>query len=274
MKDIGDKVALRNGIVMPRLGLGLYLSKEGEEVERAVLAALETGYRSFDTAEVYHNETGVGKALRAGGVPREEYFVTTKVWNANQGYASTLKAFENSRKRLGVNYIDLYLIHWPVAEKYAGTWRALEKLYREGYVRAIGTSNFQIRHLEEVMRQFEIVPMVNQVELHPLLTQIPLRSFCGENGIQIESWRPLLKGKLDYDVLSGLAKKYHKTPAQIAIRWQLQQEIVVIPKSVQAERIKENAGVFDFSLAAEDMVAIAAMNENRRLGPDPDDFQF
>jgi len=239
-----------------------------------VAAALKVGYRSVDTAAIYKNEEGVGRAIRASGVPREQVFVTTKVWNRDQGYDSTIRAFEESLSRLGMDYVDLYLIHWPVKEKYKETYRAMEELYEQGRVRAIGVCNFQIHHLEDLMGSCRIKPMVNQVELHPLLTQKPLLEFCRKEGIQVESWRPLMDGKLDLPLLQELAAKYGKTPAQIVIRWHLQHGLVTIPKSVRESRIRENADVFDFELEPEDMNRIDDLNENRRTGPDPDNFHF
>jgi diketogulonate reductase-like aldo/keto reductase len=272
---ISDCATLHNGVKMPWLGLGVYKAAEGKEVEGAVRTALEVGYRSIDTASIYGNERGVGKAVRESGVPREEVFITTKVWNDRQGYESTLQAFEESRQRLGVEYVDLYLIHWPVKGKYKETWRALEKLYKDGWVRAIGVSNFQIHHLEDLMADCEIRPMVNQVELHPCLTQEPLRDFCRKHQIQVEAWGPLMRGQIfDNPVVVELSRKYGRTPAQILLRWDLQHGIVTIPKSVRPERIRENAGIFDFTLAEEDMAKLDALNENRRIGPDPDNFDF
>ncbi|MFY0545669.1 aldo/keto reductase [Brevibacillus sp. H7] len=259
---------------MPWLGLGVYKASEGEEVERAVRTAIAAGYRSIDTATLYENETGVGKAVRESGVPREEIFVTTKVWNTDQGYESTLRAFEVSRKKLGFDYIDLYLVHWPVKGKYKETWKALEKLYQEGFVRAIGVSNFHVHHLEDLIADCQVKPMVNQVEYHPLLTQQELRQYCRSQEIQLEAWRPLMKGSLDHPILKELGEKYQKTPAQIVLRWDLQNEVVTIPKSVNEHRIKENANIFDFELSAEDMEKISGMNQNKRFGADPDNFDF
>ena len=274
VRSIADCAVLHNGVRMPWLGLGVYKAQEGEEVVRAVRTALEAGYRSIDTAKLYENEEGVGRAVRESGIPREELFITTKVWNSDQGYEQTLAAFDTSMRKLGLEVLDLYLIHWPVKGKYKETWRALEKLYKEGRVRAIGVSNFQPHHLDDLMADAEIKPMVNQVELHPLLTQKPLLAYCKEHGIQVEAWRPIMQGKLNVPVLLDLAAKYGKTPAQIVLRWDLQNGVVVIPKSVTPERIRENADVFDFELTAEDMLAIDSLNENRRMGPDPDNFNF
>ncbi|UYZ14597.1 MULTISPECIES: aldo/keto reductase [Brevibacillus] len=271
---IGDSTVLNNGVSMPWLGLGVYKANEGEEVQRAVRTAIEVGYRSIDTAAIYENETGVGTAIKDSGIARDQLFITTKVWNADQGYETTLKAFNESMKKLRLEYLDLYLVHWPVKEKYLETWKALEKLYREGYVRAIGVSNFQVHHLEELRKVSEIVPAVNQVECHPLLTQRELRAYCKENGIQLEAWSPLMKGNLDLPLLIELSEKYGKTPAQVVLRWHLQNGVVVIPKSVTPERIRQNADVFDFTLSGEDMERISALNQNKRFGPDPDNFDF
>jgi diketogulonate reductase-like aldo/keto reductase len=273
-RNIGDYTVLHNGVQMPWLGLGVWKAKEGEEVEQAVKAALAHGYRHIDTAAVYGNEAGVGKALRESGVPREQVFVTTKVWNSDQGYDTTLRAFEESRKRLGLEYVDLYLVHWPVKGKYKETWKALEKLYKDGLVRAIGVSNFQVHHLEDVMADCEVVPMVNQVEYHPLLTQKELHAFCKQHKIQLEAWSPLMQGNLDVPLLADLARKYGKSPAQIVLRWDLQNEVVTIPKSVHEARIVENADLFDFELSAEDMQKIDGLNQNHRFGADPDNFNF
>ncbi len=271
---LDSTVELLNGVGMPRLGLGVYRTKEGEEVELAVEAALKAGYRSVDTAAIYGNEAGVGKAVRASGIPRGRLFITSKVWNTDQGYDSTLKAFDASLERLGMDYLDMYLIHWAVKGKYKETYRAMEELYHQGRVRAIGVCNFQIHHLEDLMGSCRIKPMVNQVELHPLFTQKKLLMFCRKEGIQVESWRPLMNGKLDVPLLAELSAKYGKTPAQIVIRWHLQQGLVTIPKSVRESRIRENADVFGFELSPEDMNRIDGLNEDRRLGADPDHFNF
>jgi diketogulonate reductase-like aldo/keto reductase len=274
-KHIADTTVLANGVKFPWLGLGVWKAKEGSEVENAVKAAIQIGYRSVDTAAVYKNEEGVGRAIKECGVPREELFITTKVWNSDQGYESTLKAFETSRKKLGLEYVDLYLVHWPVKGKYKETWKALEKLYKEGWVRAIGVSNFQVHHLKDVIEDCEVKPMVNQVEFHPYLTQKELLAFCKEQNIQLEAWSPLMQGEVvNIPEIQELAKKYGKTPAQIVLRWDLQHGVVTIPKSVKEHRIKENADIFDFELTAEDMAKLDALNKNHRFGPDPDNFDF
>ncbi|MEK5256492.1 aldo/keto reductase [Paenibacillus sp. FSL F4-0125] len=265
---------LNDGVTMPWLGLGVYKTKDGEEVIHAVKTAIELGYRSIDTAAGYNNEDGVGQAIRECGVARDELFITTKVRNPDQGYESTLKAFEVSRRKLGLDYIDLYLIHWPVAGKYRETWKALIHLQKEGLIKSIGVSNFQIHHLKEIIEDTGVVPVVNQVEFHPLLTQRELLKYANEQGIQLEAWSPLMQGNLDLPLLNELAEKYGKTPAQIVLRWDLQQGVITIPKSVSADRIKENAGFFDFTLSDEDVKAIEDLNQDHRFGPDPDNFNF
>ncbi|MFB6364890.1 aldo/keto reductase [Paenibacillus elgii] len=269
-----DTTVLNNGVRMPSLGLGVWKTKEGDEVVQAVKHALEAGYRSIDTAAVYGNEAGVGQAIQASSIPRDQLFVTTKVWNADQGYDSTLRAFEESRRKLQLEVIDLYLIHWPVKGKYKETWKALEKLYKDGVVRAIGVSNFKVHHLEDLLQDSEIVPAVNQVEFHPLLIQQELRTFCKEHKIQLEAWSPLMQGNLDLPLLSELADKYGKTPAQIILRWDLQHGVVTIPKSIRESRIRENIDVFDFTLSDEDIARLDGLNQDRRFGPDPDHIDF
>lgn len=271
---INSTAELLNGIEMPRLGLGVWRAKDGQETESAVLTALKAGYRSIDTASMYENEQGVGRAIRASGISRDQVFVTTKVWNTEQGYDSTLKAFRNSLDRLGMDYADLYLVHWPVVGKYKETYRALEELYDQELVRAIGVSNFNIHHIEDLMGSCRIKPMVNQVEMHPLHTQKKLFAFCRKEGIQLESWRPLMQGRLDLPLIEELAAKYGKTPAQVVLRWHLQLGVVTIPKSTQEGRIRENAGLFDFELEPEDMNRIDELNQNQRFGADPDHINF
>ena len=275
VKSLQDVTTLHNGVNMPWFGLGVYLSEEGQEVTNAVKAAIKAGYRSIDTAAFYKNEEGVGQGIKEAGVPREELFITTKVWNTDQGYESTLAAFNESLKKLDLDYIDLYLVHWPVKGKYKETWKALETLYKEEKVRAIGVCNFQIHHLEDLLADAEIAPMVNQVECHPRLTQKELLSYCQEHNIQLEAWSPLGRGKmLEEPTLKELAAKYNKTVAQIILRWDLQCGIVTIPKSVKEQRIIENADIFDFELSNEDMSSIDSMNRNHRNGPDPDNFNL
>lgn len=277
IRTIADRVELNNGVLMPWLGLGSYQGRpeDGEHVENAVKTAIAAGYRSIDTAADYANEPGVGRAVRSSGVPREEIFITTKIWNSEQGYDSALRAFEQSLKRLEMDAVDLLLIHWPVKGKYKDTWRALETIYAEGTARAIGVSNFHIHHLEDLLTIAEVVPAVNQVEFHPRLNQAKLHRYCKEHHIQLEAWSPLMLGRLmDHPTIMRLAAAHRKTPAQIILRWDLQKEVVTIPKSVRPERIIENAELFDFELSADDMEQIDHMNQDLRTGPDPDHFDF
>ncbi len=278
MSDITDlqgTFTLHNGIEMPYFGLGVYLSKDGQEVIDAVKWALEAGYRHIDTASIYRNEQGVGRGIKESGLNREEVFLVSKVWNADQGYEATLRAFDDSLKRLETDYLDLYLVHWPVAKKYKDTWKALEKLYHDGRIKAIGVSNFLQHHLEDLLQAAEIVPMVNQMEFHPYLVQQALIDFCNKNTIQYEAWSPLMQGHIfDMEEFKGLAKKYNKTIAQIALRWDLQKGVVTIPKSTKKERIIANADIFDFELAEEDIQLLSGMDKGKRFGPDPDNFDF
>lgn len=279
MNNLQSTTTLANGVKMPWFGLGVFKVAEGAELVIAVKAAIKNGYRSIDTAAIYENGTGVGQGIREGlqaaGISREDLFVTSKVWNADLGYESTLAAYETSLQKLGLDYLDLYLIHWPVEGKYKDAWRALETLYKAGRVKAIGVSNFQIHHLEELMKDAEIKPMVNQVEFHPRLTQKELRAFCQEQGIQLEAWSPLMQGQLlENELLQEIAAKYNKTVAQIILRWDLQNGVITIPKSTKEHRIIANAEVFDFELSAEDIQRINSLNQNHRVGPDPDNFDF
>lgn len=269
--NMNSATTLHNGVKMPWLGFGTFKITEEGQVEKAVLEALKVGYRHIDTAAIYGNEEGVGKAIKESGVKREEIFLTSKVWNGDQGYDSTLKAFEASLKRLGTDYLDLYLIHWPKPLN-KETWRALEKLYKEKRVRAIGVSNFKVHHLEELLESCEIVPMVNQVEYHPQFPQTEVLEFCKKHNIQLEAWGPLMQGKIfGIPLMKELSEKYNKTISQIALRWDIQTGVVTIPKSVTPERIKENADIFDFEISQEDMERIAELNTGERIGRDPDD---
>lgn len=274
-QNLQDTTTLHNGVKMPWFGLGVFKVEEGSEVVESVKAAIKNGYKSIDTAAVYKNEEGVGQAIKEADVPREELFITTKVWNSDQGYESTLQAFETSMQKLGLEYLDLYLIHWPVAGKYKDTWKALEKLYKDGRVRAIGVSNFHVHHLKDLMTVAEIKPMVNQVEYHPHLAQTELLDFCKAEDIQLEAWSPLKHGELlSEPAIVEVAEKHKKSPAQIILRWDLQNGVVTIPKSVKEHRIIENADVFDFELSTEDMNHLNSLNKNERVGPDPDNFDF
>ncbi|NHM31868.1 aldo/keto reductase [Neobacillus terrae] len=273
--DLKSTVKLHNGVEMPWFGLGVFKVKEGSEVIDSVKAAIKNGYISIDTAAVYKNEEGVGQGIKESGVPREELFITSKVWNADQGYESTLKAFDTSLEKLGLDYLDLYLIHWPVKGKYVETWKALEKLYKNGRVKAIGVSNHHVHHLKDILAEAEIKPMVNQVEYHPHLTQKELHEFCKSEGIQLEAWSPLKQGELlNEPVIAEIGEKYQKSAAQVILRWDLQNEVVTIPKSIKEHRIIENASIFDFELSSEDMERINSLNKNERIGSDPDNFNF
>lgn len=273
--DISGTVNLYNGVKMPYLGLGVFQSEEGAETIQAIHWALEAGYRHIDTAAMYLNEESVGEAVRTGGIPREEIFVTTKVWNSDQGYQRTLDAFQQSLDKMKLDYLDLYLIHWPVRDKYVETWEALEELYDRKLVRAVGVSNFLQHHLQELIDRRGRIPMVNQVEFHPRLVQQDLIDFCRQEHIQYEAWTPILKGGVnDIPVIAEIGKKYDKSPVQVTLRWDLQKGVVTIPKSVQRERIFSNADIFDFSLTDEEVRRIDALDRHERTGADPDHFSF
>ncbi len=267
---LGSKAKLNNGVEMPLLGLGVYQSPAGRITQDAVKFALKTGYRHIDTARIYNNEADVGKAVRESGVPREEVFITTKLWNSDQGYESALQAFESSLRRLGLNYLDLYLIHFPVPGVRNESWKAMEALLKQGKCKAVGVSNFTIPHLEELLKTTDTIPAVNQVEFSPFLYQRELLNYCHEKRIQLEAYSPLTRGeKLGHPKIKALVAKYSKTPAQILIRWSLQHGLVVIPKSVREERIRENSQVFDFNLTDQDMMVLDSLNENMRVNWDP-----
>lgn len=271
--DISGTAKLHNGIEMPYLGLGVYKTKDGAEVKAAVNSAFDAGYRHIDTASFYKNEEGVGEAVKTSAIPREEIFVTTKVWNDDQGYEETLKAFEVSLQKLKMDYVDLYLIHWPVPKKYLETWKALEKIYEEGRAKAIGVCNCLPHHIESIIENGQIKPMLLQNEFHPRLVQQPVIDFCKNNGIQYQAWSPLMRGRiLDNEKLKDLASKYEKSPAQIIIRWDLQKGVLTIPKSVHKERIEENASVFDFELSSEEIALVDSLDREERTGAHPDHF--
>jgi len=257
-----QKVVLNNGVEMPILGFGVFQIADLEECERSVYEAIRAGYRLIDTAAAYQNEEAVGTAIQKSGVPREEIFVTTKLWIQDAGYESTKKAFERSLKRLQLDYLDLYLIHQPYGDVY-GSWRAMEELYREGKIRAIGVSNFQPDRLMDLIVYNEVVPAINQIETHPFNLQLETQKFLQENKIQIESWGQFAEGKnniFENELLLSMAEKYKKTVAQVILRWLTQREVVVIPKSVRKERIVENFSIFDFELSPEDMDAIGTLD--------------
>ena len=282
MKDLDKKLTLSNGVGIPILGFGTYKMEDDEIVLNSVREAIKAGYRHIDTASFYKNEENVGNGIREGlkhtGLKRKDIFVTTKVWNTEQGYENTLNAFNNSLQRLNMDYVDLYLIHWPVTKDYADTWqsriketwKAMEKLYKEGKIRAIGVSNFLVHHLEELMSSCEIKPMVNQIEFHPGHNQKETVEFCKKHEIVVEAWSPLGRGViLENEFLSEIAKKYNRTIAQICLRWIIQQGIVTLPKSVTLERIKSNFEIFDFELSEEDMDKITNMEPAGYSGSDP-----
>ncbi|MET8645612.1 aldo/keto reductase [Streptomyces sp. NPDC004675] len=267
-------VTLNNGVQIPQLGFGVFQVPD-EETTAAVASALEAGYRSIDTAAIYGNESGVGKALSAAGIPREELFITTKLWNADQGYDATLKAFDASLAKLGLEYIDLYLIHWPTPARdlYRDSWRAIEKLVADGRVRAPGVSNFQPAHLRRLVDGASLPPAVNQIELHPGLQQSELRALHTELGIATEAWSPLAQGAvLGDDAITTIAQRLDRSPAQVVLRWHLQLGNIVIPKSVTPARIRENLDVFDFTLSDDEMAAITTLDRDLCTGPDPDTF--
>lgn len=273
--DIRSTKKLNNGVEMPWFGLGVWQVEEGEDATKSVTAAIKAGYISIDTAAAYKNEESVGKAIRESGVAREDLFITSKLWNGDQGYESALAAFDSTMEKLGLDVLDLYLIHWPVKGKYKDSWRAMEKLYKEGRIRAIGVSNFQPHHLDDLLADAEVVPAVNQIEFHPLLTQNELLDYCAQKGIQVEAWSPLAQGKLfDNEVVTTIAEKYGKSPAQVLLRWVLDKGVVVLTRSVKEERIVDNANIFDFQLTADEVDQLNALNKNERTGPDPDNFNF
>ncbi len=275
IKSIKDSVVLNNGIRMPWLGLGVFQVNEGNDVINSVKWALEAGYRSLDTAAAYGNEQGVGKAIRESNIKRSEIFLTTKVWNGDLRKKRIMDAFNESMERLKLDYIDLYLIHWPVKDFYKEAWKVFENIYKSGRVKAIGVSNFLVHHLKNLLANTGIVPAVNQVEFHPFLMQPDLMKFCKEHKIQLEAWSPLMQGQiLLVPVVQKLAQKYKKTPVQIVLRWDLQHEVITIPKSVHRDRIISNADIFDFEISEEDMLLLDKLDQNKRVGPDPDNFNF
>lgn len=273
--DLGGTFTLHNGVEMPYFGLGTYQSSNDREVIDAVRYALEAGYRHIDTASVYKNEEGVGVGIKEGPVVRGDLFVVTKVWNSDQGYDSTLKAFDASLERLGLDYLDLYLVHWPVAGRYKETWRAMERLYQEKRVRSIGVSNFLQHHLKDLLSDAQVVPMVNQMEFHPYVVQQELLDFCNKNTIQYEAWSPFMQGKIfNLKEIRELARKYQKSVAQLTLRWNLQKGVITIPKSAKRDRILANADIFDFEITRADVAYLDSLDRGERIGPDPDNFDF
>lgn len=274
MLDIHSFRKLSNGVKIPLFGLGVYQIPDDSKLQHAIEAAFDAGYRKIDTAAMYRNEPGVGKAIRNSTLTREEVFVTSKVWNSDQGYDETLRAFEKTRKNLGFDP-DLYLIHWPVKGKFKATWKALEELYDQGHLTSIGVSNFHRHHLEDLMSNARIAPMVNQIELHPRLQQSDLVTFCQQHEIHVEAWSPLMRGEIfQVDELAQLAEKHGKSIAQIALRWCLQRGLGIIPKSDNPDHVRANAAIFDFELDDQDMAGIGRLDRHQRIGPDPDNFDF
>ncbi|MDJ0756220.1 MAG: aldo/keto reductase [Ardenticatenaceae bacterium] len=273
--NLQSTATLNNGVKMPWVGLGVFQAEDGSEVETAVKAALEFGYRHIDTAAIYGNEVGVGNAIRESGVPRDEIFVTTKVWNSDLRNGTVREALNTSLEKLGFEKVDLYLIHWPVKEKYVAAWKVMEELYAEGKARAIGVSNFHTHHLNDIFAASDVVPAVNQIELHPYLRQESIHRFCQDHGIQLQAYSPIARGRiLDHVTLTRIAQKYNVTTAQLILRWHLQHEIDIIPKSVTLHRIQENGTLFHFNISAEDMAEIDNLDRHERVGADPDHFDF
>lgn len=273
--DLASTITLEGGVRIPRFGLGTYKTQPGAEVEDSVRAALAHGYRHIDTASLYGNESGVGAALGASGVAREDVFLTTKVWNDEQGYDTTLTALDHSLERLGTDHVDLYLVHWPMRAQLEPTWRAMEDLLAAGKTRAIGVSNFLPHHLEELLRIAKIAPVVDQVEFHPRLQQPSLQAYLSEHDIALEAWAPIMRGAVsEIPELIAIAEKHGVTPAQVSIRWVLQMGYIVIPKSVHEDRIAQNADVYGFELTDAEMAGIDALDAGHRIGPDPDDYAW
>lgn len=272
--NIDFKYKLNSGNDIPALGIGTYKSRPGNETIKALEYALEIGYRHIDTAHMYGNEMDVGKVIKESGIKREEIFITTKLWNDDHGFDNAMKAFDKSYSNLGLEYIDLYLIHWPVTGRRLETWKALEKLYAQGVVKSIGVSNYTIKHIQETLNNSEIKPSVNQVEFHPFLFQKELMVFCEKHNIKLEAYSPLTRGeKFSNPIINSLSQKYDKSPAQIMIRWALQHNLIVIPKSVHPQRIKENADVFDFNLSEDDMKILDDLGDNYRITWDPSNVE-
>lgn len=282
MNSIQDSYVLSNAVKIPCVGFGTWKMVEGKDTVDAVLAAIDCGYRHIDTAYAYRNEESVGKAVRECGLKRSELFVTSKLDNPDHGYENTLKAFDRTMNNLGIDYLDLYLIHWPIPiafkdnwrEANEGTWKAFEELYKDGKIKAIGVSNFLEHHLDALLESAEIAPMVDQLELHPQYPQRDTVNYCKEHRIIVEAWSPLMKGQMDHPLLNEIASKYHKTPAQVLLRWSIQHGLLPLPKTMKKERMIENAQIFDFELSEEDIEALKALEVFGRTGPHPDALAF
>ncbi|MDN3593430.1 aldo/keto reductase [Zunongwangia endophytica] len=271
--DINGRVQLNNGLDMPYLGLGVYKTKDGEEVRNAIHYALKAGYRHIDTASFYKNEEGVGAAIIESGIAREEIFITSKVWNDDQGYEGTLEAIDESLEKLKMDYLDLYLIHWPVPDTLNETWRAMEEIYKSGKVKAIGLCNCVEHQMDTVIENGSIKPMLLQNEFHPKLLQQNMLDFCAKNNIQYEGWSPLMRGQiLDNNIIKNIAEKYGKSTAQVVLRWDLQKGVITIPKSVHQDRIEQNAAIFDFELSEVEVKQIDSLDNDKRTGAHPDHF--
>ncbi|PKU50273.1 Aldo/keto reductase [Lysinibacillus sp. TC-37] len=273
-------VTLNNGLKMPLVGYGVFRVPEGDDLAEAVKTAIAKGYRSIDTAQVYRNEESVGRGIQAaieeGLVTREELFITSKVWNDGLSYEKTLAAYDSSLEKMGLDYLDLYLVHWPgIDQNYIKVYKALEKIYQDGRVRSIGVSNFHVHHLESLLKETTVIPVINQIEFHPHLTQEEVRAYCEDKGIQVEAWSPLMNGSLlEEALIQELASKYSKTPAQIVLRYDVQHHVVTIPKTMTPARMSENLDVFDFALSEQEMTQLDALNDGLRCGPDPEKFNF
>jgi len=273
--DLSSGVKLNNGIEIPYIGLGVFKAEEGDEAYNAVRWAIEAGYRHIDTAAIYKNEASVGKAIKDSGIARNEIFVTTKLWNEDMRQDNQLNAIDASLEKLCLEYVDLYLIHWPVKGKYVETWKKMEEIYKSGKAKAVGISNFNIHHIEDIMAASDLVPAVNQCECSPELTQVELADYCKQKGIIFQPWSPLGQGNtIKHPKIAALADKYGKTAAQVILRWGLQRGFVNIPKSSKKERIVENSKIFDFELSDEDFKELFTLNMDKRYGPDPETFAF
>lgn len=278
IKNLSDKVTLNNGVSMPGLGLGVF-QIPNEETAAVVKEGIINGYRLIDTAQIYGNEEGTGEGIKAGlaatGLKREDLFVTSKVWNAHITFEEAITSFEETLEKLQLDYVDLFLIHWPGKESYQASWLALEELYAQGKIKAIGVSNFEVHHLETLMSYAKVTPVLNQIELHPKLAQKEVRDYCDKHDIKVQAWSPLMQGALlDHPTLIDIAEKHGKTTAQVILRWDVQQDILLVVKSVHAERMLSNANVFDFVLDEQDMAKINELDEGLRSGPHPDEFNF
>jgi methylglyoxal/glyoxal reductase len=273
LSSLADKVEIAPGVAINRLGLGTYRSEAGPDVEGEIRYGLSIGYRTIDTASLYGNENSVGRMVRESGLDRDDVFITTKLWNTDQGYDSALRSFDASLARLGFDYVDLYLMHWPMPEKMRDTWRAFEEIHASGRARAIGVCNFLVHHLEDLAGFASITPALNQFEHHPRLQQPELLEYCSAHGITAQAWAPIMRGRvLLIPELVEIAQAHDKTPAQVAIRWILQRGVTTIPKSIHEHRIAENADVYDFELAGEEMAIIESLDRGERIGPDPNRF--